>query len=229
MLTRSALVLGCLLCANGCGASGPASQPAAPSPSNDTTDAPSRATASDLQAAAIEGGPPAPLGNASQEDHWWEANAPCLSPSKLVHSEEGGTKGVFCQTDKRVNQGRGTTFHGNGKKESEGYYANNFATGVRTEWDRAGNKILEAEFDKGSENGMVIEYHPNGKVKAERRYVHGKRQGPSILWDEEGNKRLHMPYDAGKQHGTATHWTADGRVLKLERWEHDQLVETQTP
>lgn len=180
-----------------------------------------------LTAAEKETAPPAPLGDASQSSTWWTETPPCPAESTLSGAPPPEGTAVLCQTDKRVNQGRGTTFHANGKKKAEGAYDGNFATGIWTEWDDAGNISRQAEFRRGSEHGKVIEWHPNGKVKALRVYVNGVRNGPSILWDEDGNERLYMPYKDGLQDGVATHWTTDGRVLKLERWVKDELVQTQ--
>lgn len=59
--------------------------------------------------------------------------------------------------------------------------------GVRTEWDREGNKRSENMFVDGKLNGLSIQFHDNGQKHCEEVLKDGKEvEGTLKFWNRRG-------------------------------------------
>jgi hypothetical protein len=216
LLTVSGLLGAC-----GAGTSPPPAAPADAPASNVAekaqTPSTSKASAHDLQSPPL-----ATKGTATQEGKWWASARPCPEGSKLWGGPPPKQTEVGCKTDKGVNLGMYTRFHGNGKKAEEGEYLKHMATGTWTKWDEAGNKVSETQYEDGEQHGIETEWYPGAKIKSQRSYVKGKRDGLTTIWDEAGHKRSAIEYKDAKQHGPATYWDEKGHVARVEQWENGQ-------
>src|SRR5690606_25339406 len=98
--------------------------------------------------------PPLPTsGSATQDERWWEEEAPCPTGSEMFGGPPPEHDQVGCKTDKGKNVGRATKFHDDGKKREEGRFEDHFAEGTWTEWDETGAKIAETPYERGKKNG----------------------------------------------------------------------------
>ena len=105
-----------------------------------------------------------------------------------------------------------TSWHDNGKKESEINYKDGKQDGLYTFWYENGNKEFEGTHNKDEkEDGLWTRWYENGQKSNEQTYKDGKIDGLEIQWHENGQKSGEGTFKDGKQDGKWTHWFSNGQ------------------
>jgi antitoxin component YwqK of YwqJK toxin-antitoxin module len=100
--------------------------------------------------------------------------------------------GTFCvkastaKDAEPVKEGPAITFHKNGARHEEGFYANGKRTGHWMTFNDRGNKESEGDWTDGERDGLYISFWPTGKRSAEAHYKAGKMNGETKTWDDRG-------------------------------------------
>ena len=114
--------------------------------------------------------------------------------------------------------------YANGKKKSEGKYANGIPIDTHNFWSENGLTLNEKKYLNGIvikeviyENGQIIktkdlltEFYPNGQKKSEGFLISGNKEGFWTFWYEGGLKKSEGNYKEGNQSGQWVLWFEDG-------------------
>ena len=152
------------------------------------------------------------------------ASATAISPNQIV------------ERDFRVYEvGSSTPFTGtvvSTRYDGSVYYEENYVDGtlhgLRTEWDREGNKISETTYEKGSKTGPETFWYSNGQVMAVTPFLNGGFHGQLTRWCRNGQKRYEWSYSNNVKDGPYLKWYANGQKHLEYVYSDDQLHGMQT-
>ncbi len=78
--------------------------------------------------------------------------------------------------------------------------------GLRTKWNKSGQKWEDTNYVNGKVHGMLTEWHDDGQKKSEENYVDGERHGFRAYHHASGKKQEEVNFKNRKKHGLHTYW-----------------------
>ncbi|MFO7870655.1 MAG: hypothetical protein R6V03_04395 [Kiritimatiellia bacterium] len=127
-------------------------------------------------------------------------------PEEFVEKyPEGGVKAVFQYVDrdgKRLKHGTCTEFDAAGNRIMQCGYRYGERHGTMTRWDSKGRLVSTTEFTEGKKHGEYVSYWPNGNVREEKRFRDGVPHGRYTTYWQDGTKSVEGRYREGFKAGT---------------------------
>lgn len=108
----------------------------------------------------------------------------CRHEKKELYAD-GRIKSVQ-QLKGKKNDGLGTWYYENGKKQLEVNYKNGLSDGITTRWYYNGQKESVETYLNGKKNGRSITYTASGVPVEDRTYLNDTLNGPYKLYHESG-------------------------------------------
>ena len=120
-----------------------------------------------------------------------------------------------------------TTFHPNGKIQSQISFKNYNLNGAQVTYSQKGEIVMKAYWNEGQLHGTKTTYR-NGKKVSDVPYVYGKKSGVERTWDREGDLTEEIHWEKDKKHGshrvysendTEIKWFYKGKAVSIKRYE----------
>ncbi len=179
-------------------------------------------------AALLAGCPPKPPPTGPAAPPQVNADIACPPGTLLTgHAPPVGSE-VWCQrpnTDGTFTRvGPTLTWHGNGRKASEGAYREGKKDGPWLFWYPTGTPERQGSYANGQPEGVWTSYHPNGERASEGQMVDGHEHARWTYWNAETLTRVEGEYVLGERDGTWMDFGPDDRPIRERIYRSGRLV-----
>ncbi len=128
----------------------------------------------------------------------------------------GHKEAVYRLTDKKILDGKYTTWYSDGTVHREQEYLGGELHGTNRQYHRNGKLASESTYQKGQKVGKAIDYYKNGNKESEFHYSKGEPEGAFKTWNEDGALASTGSFRNGKKHGLESLFDGDRAYGSIE-------------
>jgi antitoxin component YwqK of YwqJK toxin-antitoxin module len=106
-------------------------------------------------------------------------------------------RSVAAPVERKLEDGRWTCWHDNGRRKSEGALKDGKREGRWKTWHANGRRRGDGEYERGIQTGRWTFWWENGRKRSAGMYENGRQDGRWFFWGADGRRTAHEFVFAG--------------------------------